>query len=118
MAKSNVSLGGRDILDLESLSVEEIELVLKTAEEMKKIMKRDIKKVPSLRGKSIINLFYEPSTRTRTSFELAGKYLGADVVNITTSSSSVVKGECLRDTILMYQKCREIMGQVLEPGAI
>ena len=75
MAKSNVSLGGRDILDLESLSVEEIELVLKTAEEMKKIMKRDIKKVPSLRGKSIINLFYEPSTRTRTSFELAGKYL-------------------------------------------
>ena len=59
MAKSNVSLGGRDILDLESLSVEEIELVLKTAEEMKKIMKRDIKKVPSLRGKSIINLFYD-----------------------------------------------------------
>ena len=66
-------------------------------------MKRDIKKVPSLRGKSIINLFYEPSTRTRTSFELAGKYLGADVVNITTSSSSVVKGECLRDTILTVQ---------------
>ena len=71
--------------------------------EMKKIMKSDIKKVPSLRGKSIINLFYEPSTRTRTSFELAGKYLGADVVNITTSSSSVVKGECLRDTILTVQ---------------
>ena len=103
MAKANVSLSGRDILDLESLSVEEIELVLKTAEEMKKIMKRDIKKVPSLRGKSIINLFYEPSTRTRTSFELAGKYLGADVVNITTASSSVVKGECLRDTILTVQ---------------
>lgn len=103
MANANVSLGGRDILDIESLSVEEIELVLKTAEEMKKIMKRDIKKVPSLRGKSIINLFYEPSTRTRTSFELAGKYLGADVVNITTSSSSVVKGECLRDTILTVQ---------------
>ena len=103
MAKSNVSLGGRDILDLESLSVEEIELILKTAEEMKKIMKRDIKKVPSLRGKSIINLFYEPSTRTRTSFELAGKYLGADVVNITTGNSSVVKGECLRDTILTVQ---------------
>ena len=103
MAKANVSLSGRDILDLESLSVEEIELVIKTAEEMKKIMKRDIKKVPSLRGKSIINLFYEPSTRTRTSFELAGKYLGADVVNITTASSSVVKGECLRDTILTVQ---------------
>ena len=92
MAKSNVSLGGRDILDLESLSVEEIELVLKTAEEMKKIMKRDIKKVPSLRGKSIINLFYEPSTRTRTSFELAGKYLGADVVN--AAFSETVPGCC------------------------
>ena len=103
MAKANVSLAGRDILDLESISVEEYNLVLQTAAEMKKIMKRDIKKVPSLRGKSIINLFYEPSTRTRTSFELAGKYLGADVVNITTSSSSVVKGECLRDTILTVQ---------------
>ena len=75
MAKATVSLGGRDILDLDSLSVEEYELILKTAAEMKRIMKRDIKKVPSLRGKSIINLFYEPSTRTRTSFELAGKYL-------------------------------------------
>ncbi len=103
MAKATVSLAGRDVLDLESFSVEEINLVLQTAAEMKKIMKRDIKKVPSLRGKSIINLFYEPSTRTRTSFELAGKYLGADVVNITTSSSSVVKGECLRDTILTVQ---------------
>ena len=103
MAKATVSLAGRDILDLESFSVEEINLVLQTAAEMKKIMKRDIKKVPSLRGKSIINLFYEPSTRTRTSFELAGKYLGADVVNITTSTSSVVKGECLRDTILTVQ---------------
>lgn len=103
MAKATVSLGGRDILDLDSLSVEEYELILKTAAEMKRIIKRDIKKVPSLRGKSIINLFYEPSTRTRTSFELAGKYLGADVVNITTSSSSVVKGECLRDTILTVQ---------------
>lgn len=103
MAKSTVSLGGRDILDLDSLTIEEYELVMQTAAEMKKIMKRDIKKLPSLRGKSIINLFYEPSTRTRTSFELAGKYLGADVVNITTSSSSVVKGECLRDTILTLQ---------------
>lgn len=67
MAKAPVSLAGRDILDLDSLSVEEYNLVLQTASEMKKIMKRDIKKVPSLRGKSIINLFYEPSTRTRTS---------------------------------------------------
>ena len=103
MAKANVSLSGRDILDLASMSVEEYELVMQTATEMKKIMKRDIKKVPSLRGKSIINLFYEASTRTRTSFELAGKYLGADVVNITTSGSSIKKGECLRDTILTVQ---------------
>lgn len=103
MAKAVVSLAGKDILDLASLSFEEYELVLQTAAEMKKIMKRDIKKVPSLRGKSIINLFYEASTRTRTSFELAGKYLGADVVNINTSSSSVTKGECLRDTILTIQ---------------
>ncbi len=88
MAKANVSLSGKDILDLASMSVEEYELVMQTAMEMKKIMKRDIKKVPSLRGKSIINLFYEASTRTRTSFELAGKYLGADVVNITTAGSS------------------------------
>ncbi len=103
MTKKEITLSGRDILDLSSMSVEEYELVMKTAEEMKKIMKRDIKKVPALRGKSIINLFYENSTRTRTSFELAGKYLGADVVNITTSSSSVAKGECLRDTILTVQ---------------
>jgi aspartate carbamoyltransferase catalytic subunit len=99
MAKANVSLSGKDILDLASMSVEEYELEMQTPMEMKKIMKRDIKKVPSLRGKSIINLFYEASTRTRTSFELAGKYLGADVVNITTAGSSVAKGECLRDTI-------------------
>ena len=103
MAKKTVSLAGRDILDMESLSVEEYELVMRTAAEMKKIMKRDIKKVPSLRGKSIINLFYENSTRTRTSFELAGKYLGADTINIAVASSSVKKGECLRDTLLTMQ---------------
>ena len=102
MAKANVSLGGRDILDLDSLSIEEYEMILQTAAEMKKIMKRDIKKVPSLRGKSIINLFYEPSTRTRTSFELAGKYLGADVVNITTASSSVVKVNACAILFLLY----------------
>ena len=103
MSKANVSLGGKDILDIASLSVDEIELIMKTAGEMKKVLKRDIKKLPSLRGKSIITLFYENSTRTRTSFEIAGKYLGADVVNISASGSSVVKGECLRDTILTVQ---------------
>ena len=106
MGKSSVSLKNKDILQLQGMSEAHIRLVLDTAKQMKDIIDRDIKKVPTLRGKSIINLFYEPSTRTRTSFELAGKYLGADVVNITTSSSSVVKGECLRDTILTVQSMR------------
>lgn len=103
MSKSQVSLTGRDILGLEHMSAPEMQLILDTAVEMKGIIDRDIKKVPTLRGKSIINLFFEPSTRTRTSFELAGKYLGADVVNITTSASSVVKGESLRDTLLTVE---------------
>lgn len=94
-----LSLKGRDILALEDFSAEEIRLILSTAREMKNIVGRDIKKVPALRGKSIVTLFYEPSTRTRTSFELAGKYLGADVVNITSGTSSIVKGESLRDTL-------------------
>lgn len=99
LGKNNVSLSGRSILGLEYLNPDEIKLVLETAKEMKNIINRDIKKVPALRGKSIVNLFYEPSTRTRTSFELAGKYLGADVVNITAGTSSIVKGESLRDTL-------------------
>ena len=94
-----LSLKGRDVLGLEDFSAEEIRLVLSTAREMKNIVGRDIKKVPALRGKAIVTLFYEPSTRTRTSFELAGKYLGADVLNITASASSIVKGESLRDTL-------------------
>ncbi len=103
MGKNNVSLRGKNILGLESFSPEEISLVLETAQEMKNIIHRDIKKVPTLRGKSVVNLFYEPSTRTRTSFELAGKYLGADVINMTASTSSVVKGESLRDTLLTIE---------------
>ena len=98
MGKS-AELSGRSITALENFSSEEIRLVLDTAKEMKNIIRRDIKKVPTLRGKAIVNLFFEPSTRTRTSFELAGKYLSADVVSINTSSSSVVKGESLRDTL-------------------
>lgn len=97
------SLYGKDIITLDRHSVEEYMLVLNTAKEMKNVMNRDIKKLPTLRGKAIINLFFEASTRTRTSFELAGKYLGADVVNITTSTSSVTKGESLRDTILTVE---------------
>ena len=99
MGKTNVSLRGKNVLGLADFSAEEIRLVLETAKEMKNIIHRDIKKVPTLRGKSIVTLFYEPSTRTRTSFELAGKYLGADVVNITAGTSSIVKGESLRDTL-------------------
>lgn len=91
-------LKSKDLLSIGQLSVDEINLILDTAESMKEISTRDIKKVPTLRGKTIINLFYEPSTRTRTSFEIAGKRLSADVVNISTSTSSVVKGEVLKDT--------------------
>lgn len=88
----------KDLLDIESLSKEEINLILDTGESLKEISTRQIKKVPTLRGKTIINLFMEPSTRTRTSFELAGKRLSADVINISGSNSSLVKGESLRDT--------------------
>ena len=96
MSRNSISLRGKNILGLEYFSTDEINLVLETAKEMKNVINRDIKKLPTLRGKSIVTLFYEPSTRTRTSFELAGKYLGADVVNITSSTSSIVKGESLR----------------------
>jgi aspartate carbamoyltransferase catalytic subunit len=103
MSKSSVSLRNKDILGLETMSVLEMETILTSATGMKEIIDRDIKKVPTLRGKSIINLFFENSTRTRTSFELAGKYLGADVVNISVATSSVNKGESLRDTLLTVE---------------
>lgn len=88
----------KDLLALEDLSREEVELVLDTAESFKEVSDRDVKKVPALRGKTIANLFFEPSTRTRTSFELAAKRLSADVVNFSSSDSSTSKGESLRDT--------------------
>lgn len=88
----------KDLLGLEELSKEEIELILSTAESFKEVLSRDIKKVPALRGKTVVNLFYEPSTRTRVSFEVAAKRLSADVINIATESSSVKKGETLIDT--------------------
>lgn len=87
------------ILDVDDFTTQEIELVLQTTDAMKEIISRPIKKVPALRGKTIVTLFYEPSTRTRSSFELAAKNLSADVVNLSASSSSVVKGECLADTL-------------------
>jgi aspartate carbamoyltransferase catalytic subunit len=88
----------KDILGIKELSVNEINLILETAESFLEISTRKIKKVPTLRGKTIINLFYEASTRTRTSFEIAGKRLSADTINISSSTSSVVKGETLIDT--------------------
>jgi aspartate carbamoyltransferase catalytic subunit len=88
----------KHILGIEQLSKEDIEFILDTADNFKEINTRDIKKVPTLRGKTIINLFFEASTRTRTSFEIAGKRMSADTINITASSSSVVKGETLEDT--------------------
>ncbi|HEX9777750.1 MAG TPA: aspartate carbamoyltransferase catalytic subunit [Geopsychrobacteraceae bacterium] len=88
----------KHILGIENLTAEEITFILDSAESFKEISTRSIKKVPTLRGKTIINLFFEASTRTRTSFEIAGKRLSADTVNISASGSSVVKGETLEDT--------------------
>ena len=97
------SLYGKDILDISALTLADIELIFQTAGIMKRRLKQKIKKSSYLKGKAIINLFCEPSTRTRTSFELAGKYLGADVINFTTSASSLLKGESFRDTLLTLQ---------------
>ena len=93
-----MGLKRKDLLSLASLSVDEIKLILETADSFKEVTGREIKKVPALRGKTVVNLFFEPSTRTRTSFELAAKRLSADVINFSPSSSSVVKGETLLDT--------------------
>lgn len=96
----------KDLIGIEELSKYEIELIIETAVSMKEILKRTIKKVPTLRGRTICTLFYEPSTRTRSSFELAAKYLSADTISIATSTSSVQKGETLLDTV----KTIEAMG--------
>jgi aspartate carbamoyltransferase catalytic subunit len=90
----------KDLLGIGDLTRDEIYLVLDTAEAMREIGERPIKKVPTLRGKTIVNLFYEPSTRTRTSFEIAEKRLSADTLNIAVAASSVLKGETLVDTAM------------------
>ena len=92
------TLRHKDLLGIADLSAGEISLILDTAEAMKEIGSRPIKKVPALRGKTVVNLFFEPSTRTRTSFEIAEKRLSADTLNIAIATSSVVKGETLADT--------------------
>ena len=90
----------KDLLGIEELEKDEIELILSSAESFKEVSTREIKKVPTLRGKTVITLFYEASTRTRTSFELAAKRMSADAVNISVSASSASKGETLKDTVL------------------
>ncbi|MEM7600476.1 MAG: aspartate carbamoyltransferase catalytic subunit [Verrucomicrobiota bacterium] len=93
----------KDLLDIESLSLDEIEYVLENAAPFKQLFQRSVKKVPTLRGKTVLNLFYEPSTRTSSSFEVAANRMSADVTNFTVSASSVVKGESLLDTIETLQ---------------
>ncbi len=96
-------LKSKSLLGIKDLSIDEINLILESSLGFKDVLGRDIKKVPALRGKTVVNLFFEPSTRTRTSFTLAAKRLSADVVNFSVSSSSVVKGETLQDTALTIQ---------------
>ena len=89
----------RHLLSSADLSRQEVEAILTTAESMHDVQKRDVKKIPTLRGRTIINLFFEDSTRTRSSFEIAGKWMSADTINITGKGSSASKGESLRDTV-------------------
>jgi aspartate carbamoyltransferase catalytic subunit len=96
----------KDLLGIRELSKDEILFILNSADSFKEISKRDIKKVPTLRGKTVITLFYEPSTRTRTSFEIAAKRLSADTINISSSTSSYVKGETLKDTAKNLESMR------------
>jgi aspartate carbamoyltransferase catalytic subunit len=96
-------INSKDLLGMKELKPEEIYHILDTAAGFKDVLKRDIKKVPPLRGKTVVSLFFEPSTRTKTSFALASKRLSADFVNFSVSTSSVVKGESLKDTALTIQ---------------
>lgn len=93
----------RHLLDVDELSRDEIELLMQTTDAMKEVLGREVPRVPALRGRTIVTLFYEASTRTRASFELAGKALGADVINVAASGSSVEKGESLIDTVRTLQ---------------
>ena len=112
-------LSSRHLLGLEGTPASDISLILDTAETFSEVIERKIKKVPTLRGITIVNLFYEPSTRTRISFELAEKRLSADTVNFSTSTSSVKKGESLRDTVQNIEAMKIDMAVVRHssPGA-
>src|SRR4030095_3002154 len=89
----------RPLLRSAALTRDDVETILATAESMHDVQRRDVKKIPTLRGRTIINLFFEDSTRTRSSFEIAGKWMSADTINITGKGSSASKGESLRDTV-------------------
>lgn len=102
-AEPVTALRGKDLLGIGDLTPEEILLILDTSEAMKEVGQRSIKKVPTLRGRTVVNLFFEPSTRTRTSFEIAEKRLSADTLNVAIATSSVVKGETLVDTALTLE---------------
>ena len=90
----------KHLLSIDDLSVEEIEAIFDTAADMHDVQSREVKKLPALRGRTVVNMFFEDSTRTRSSFEIAGKWLSADVINISAKGSSASKGESLRDTVL------------------
>jgi len=108
---------GKDLIGLEELSADQIRLILDTAEPFKEVSERAIKKVPTLRGKTIVNLFYEASTRTRISFEFAEKRLSADTVNVTSSGSSIEKGENLVDTARNLESMRIDMVVIRHPSS-
>ena len=93
----------KDFISTKDLTLDEIDFILNQALSFREINQREVKKIPTLKGRTIINLFFEPSTRTRTSFEIAGKRLGADVINFTSSTSSTQKGETLIDTVKNVQ---------------
>ena len=111
------SLRNKDLLGIADLTTDEISLILDTAEAMQEIGSRDVKKVPALRGKTIVNLFFEASTRTRTSFEIAEKRLSADTLSIASASSSVVKGETLVDTALNLEAMQPDMIVLRHPSS-
>jgi aspartate carbamoyltransferase catalytic subunit len=108
----------KDLLEIESLTAEEIVTVLDTARAFKAVGERAIKKVPALRGKTVVNMFVEPSTRTRISFELAEQRLSADIINFTADASSLKKGETLKDTARNLQGAPHFLARVLESSVI
>ncbi len=107
----------KHLLGIEELQKEEIELILEEAKSFSEISLREIKKVPTLRGKTVINLFFEPSTRTRSSFEIAAKRLSADIINFSASTSSLLKGETLRDTVRNLEAMRSDIIVVRHPSS-